>query len=163
MGGYSLDLVKHILKVGLTPFLIDAVDNVMLISLNMVFQKYGGEIRGDLLITCIAILQSFMIMLTMPLGGITSGTQAILGYNYGAKNSKGVLNAQKYIFLLSLSFIIVMLVIAQTIPRVFVRIFTDNPETLELTVWIIKIYIIGLVGVAIQYVVVDGGDWNGNC
>lgn len=154
-GGYSLGMMKHILRVGLTPFLIVAIDNVMLISLNMVFQKYGGE-RGDLFITCTAILQSFMIIITMPLGGVTAGTQAILGYNYGAKNSKRVLEAQKYIFLLSMTFVVIMLIVAQTIPQLFVRIFTDNQATLQLTVTAIKIYTIGLIGVAIQYVVVDG-------
>lgn len=153
--GYSFKLMKQILKIGLTPFLIIAFDNVMLISLNVVFKTYGGN-QGDLLITCTAILQSFMLMITMPLGGITSGTQAILGYNYGAKNSKRVLSAQTYIFALSLVFVLVMQLIAQTIPHLFVRIFTDHQEVMALTVWGIKVYTFGLIGVAIQYVVVDG-------
>lgn len=155
-GGYSFDTIKNILKIGLTPFLIVAIDNIMLISLNIVFQKYGGEARGDLLITCTAILQSFMIIITMPLGGITAGTQGILGYNYGARNSKRVLEAQKYIFLICTIFVLIMLTIAQTVPHLFVRIFTDNADTIELTVRAIKIFTIGLIGVAVQYVVVDG-------
>ncbi len=65
---YSLGGMKHILRVGLTSFLIVALDNMMLILSNMVFQKYGW------LITCTATLQSFMVMIAMPLGGITSGT-----------------------------------------------------------------------------------------
>ena len=155
-GGYSCSIMKKILKIGVIPFIIVALDSVMLIALNMVFKSYGGEKMGDLLITATAILQSFMLMITMPLSGITMGTQAILGYNYGARNSKRVLSAQKYIFILSLIFILIMLLIAQTIPHLFVRIFTDNVETIQLTSWAIKIYTLALIGVAIQYVVVDG-------
>ena len=32
-----------------------------------------------MLIACAAIMQSFMLVITMPLGGITAGTQSILG------------------------------------------------------------------------------------
>lgn len=38
----------------------------------------------------------------------------------------------------------------------FVRIFTSNPEYIKLTTWAIRVYTIGLFGVAIQYTVVDG-------
>ena len=37
-----------------------------------------------MLVTCNTIVQSFMLVVTMPLGGISGGTQGILGYNYGA-------------------------------------------------------------------------------
>lgn len=60
------------------------MDNVMIITMNAILQKYGGAERGDLLITCATIAQSFMLVVTMPLGGITSGTQAVLAYNFGA-------------------------------------------------------------------------------
>ena len=79
--------VKTVCKIalmGLSPFLIIAFDNVLIISLNTVIQMYGGA-EADMLLTCTTIVQSFMLIVTMPLGGITSGTQTILGYNYGAK------------------------------------------------------------------------------
>ena len=62
---------------GLSPFLIIAFDNVLIISLNTVIQMYGGA-EADMLLTCTTIVQSFMLIVTMPLGGITSGTGAIL-------------------------------------------------------------------------------------
>ena len=78
-----------------TPFIIIAMDNVMIITMNAILQKYGGTERGDLLITCATIAQSFMLVVTMPLGGITSGTQAVLAYNFGAGKTDRVKNAQK--------------------------------------------------------------------
>lgn len=78
--------VKTVCKIalmGLSPFLIIAFDNVLIISLNTVIQMYGGA-EADMLLTCTTIVQSFMLIVTMPLGGITSGTGAILGFNFGA-------------------------------------------------------------------------------
>ena len=85
LGGYSARIIRKVLSVGFTPFIIVAVDNVMIISMNALLQKYGGPAQGDTLLTCATILQSFMLIVTMPLGGITTGTQAILGYNYGGR------------------------------------------------------------------------------
>ena len=77
--------VKTVCKIalmGLSPFLIIAFDNVLIISLNTVIQMHGGA-EADMLLTCTTIVQSFMLIVTMPLGGITSGTGAILGFNFG--------------------------------------------------------------------------------
>ncbi len=79
--------LRRIVQVGLSPALIIALDNVLLISVNVMLRRYGGA-DSDMLIACAAIMQSFMLIITMPLGGITAGTQSILGYNYGAGNTK---------------------------------------------------------------------------
>ena len=76
-GGYDPQIMGKILVMGMTPFLIVAIDNVMIIAMNAVLQKYGGPERGDALITCNAIVQSFMLALTMPLGGISAGTRCV--------------------------------------------------------------------------------------
>ena len=93
-GGYDWRLIRRILTIGFTPFIIIAMDNVMIITMNAILQKYGGAARGDLLITCATIAQSFMLVVTMPLGGITSGTQAVLAYNFGAGNTDRVKGAR---------------------------------------------------------------------
>lgn len=154
--GYSKEIMLKVLKIGISPFLIIALDNLMIIAVNTVLQRYGGVERGDMLLGCTAIIQSFMLIVTMPLGGITAGTQAILGYNYGARNSKRVLDAEKYICILCVIFVTIMFGIAYTMPRQFARIFTSNKEYIEMTARGIKIYTMGLLGMAIQYVVVDG-------
>ena len=79
--------MRRIVQVGLSPALIIALDNVLLISINVMLRQYGGA-DSDMLIACAAIMQSFMLIITMPLGGITAGTQSILGYNYGACDEK---------------------------------------------------------------------------
>mgnify|MGYP000090360513 CR=1 FL=1 len=67
-GGYDLRIMGRIFAIGFTPFAIIAVDNVMIIAMNTILQKYGGAEQGDMLVTCATIAQSFMLVVTMPLG-----------------------------------------------------------------------------------------------
>ena len=155
-GNYDWQVMKRVLMLGLSPFLIIAFDNVLIISLNMVIRRYGGESQGDMLLTCMTIVQSFMLMVTMPLGGITGGTQTILGYNFGAGRPDRIKKAGFHISSLALGFTTIMFILAHTVPQYFVRIFTQNEAYVELTVWAIKIYTMGIIPLALQYAVVDG-------
>ena len=155
-GRYHWFIMKRVLTVGFTPFIIVAFDNILIISLNSVIQKYGGAGQGDMLLTCATIVQSFMLIVTMPLSGITTGTQTILGYNFGARRPDRILKAEKNIFLLCLVFTTVMFVIAHTIPEYFVRIFTRDEAYVKVTVDAIKVYTLGVIPLAAQYTIVDG-------
>lgn len=152
---YSLRIMMVVLKIGIAPFLIIAFDNILIITLNTVLQTYGGS-RGDMLVTSFTIVQSFMMMITMPLGGITGGTQAILGYNYGAKQTKRIIDAEKWIMLIAVLFCTVMFVLAQCVPQYFVYLFSTNPETVKFCTWAIRIYTLGIIPLAVQYTIVDG-------
>ena len=155
-GGYSLRVVRSVLTVGLTSFLIIGIDSVMIIAMNAILQRYGGAEQGDLLITACTIMQSFMLMVTMPLGGITGGTQSILGFNYGARRPDRVLQAQKYIFSICLIFTSIMFLAAQLIPQLFVMIFSREPEVVVLASLAIRTYTLGIIPLGIQYGIVDG-------
>lgn len=154
-GGYEWHIMKRVMLLGMTPFLIIAFDNILIIAMNAALQYFGGQ-QGDKLLTCATIVQSFMLMVTMPLGGITGGTGPILGYNFGARRSDRVLSAQKYILILGLTFTFCVFLLSQTVPQYFVKIFTRKEEYIELTVWAIRIFAVGIIPLSVQYVVVDG-------
>lgn len=153
---YSLPIIRKVMTVGLTPFIIIVADNLMMIALNMILQKYGGVSRGDILITCGTIAQSFMLVVTMPLGGITAGTQTILAYNYGAGKYDRVRDAQKNIFKLCIIFTTTMLIISRFASPMFVKLFTSDAEISKLAVQSIKMFTIAIVPLGIQYGIVDG-------
>ena len=46
----------------------------MIIAMNAVLQQYAPAGQGDSFITCATIVQSFMLIITIPLGGISGGT-----------------------------------------------------------------------------------------
>ena len=153
---FSPVIVSRILTLGISPFLILATDSVILIVLNTVLQTYGGPKEGDLLITCATIVQSYMMLITGPMLGISSGTQAILSYNYGAKNIARVKSAEKYILLLCLCFTTIMFLVSRTVPEYFISIFTRDPAQIDLCVWGIRVFTMMIIPLSFQYVFVDG-------
>ena len=154
--GFRWKLMKKILAIGMTPFLIIALDNVMIIVMNMVLQHYGGAGQGDMLITCATIAQSFMLIVTMPLGGISAGTQSILGYNYGAGNMDRVKSAQKYIILLCVLYTSLMFLMARLLGESFVSLFTRDAGVAENAFRAIRICTLSIVPLGVQYAIVDG-------
>ena len=155
-GGYSWKIIRRVLCLGFTPFLIIAVDNVMIIAMNAMLQKYGGPQNGDMLVTCATIVQSFMLVVTMPLGGISGGTQTILGYNYGAKQFQRVKTAQKYIIGLCAGYTAIMFVLARLMGPLFVCLFTQDALIAEKAVWAIGVCTLAIIPLGVQYELIDG-------
>lgn len=155
-GGYSWRVMRRVLMFGFSPFIITATDSVLLIVLNSVLQRYGGPQMGDVYVTCATIVQSYMQLITLPMGGITGGTQPVLSFNYGAKNIARIKRAYVFIFGLCVSFTLVMFLISQLASGGFVGIFTQNPQVTELSVWGIRVFTLGIIPLAFQYEVVDG-------
>lgn len=153
---FSPLIVKKIIGLGISPFLILATDSVIIIVLNTVLQKYGGSKEGDILITCATIVQSYMMLITGPMLGISSGTQAILSYNYGARNIKRVKKAEKYVLILCLCFTTLMFLLSRIVPEYFIRIFTKDALQLQLCTWGIGVFTLMIIPLSFQYVFVDG-------
>ena len=149
-------IVRRVLLLGFTPFSIIAVDNAMIIAMNAVLQRYGGAGQGDLLITVATIAQSFMLVVTMPLSGISGGTQPILSFNYGARQVDRVIRAQRHIFLWCLVFTAVMFVVARLAGPLFVLLFTSDPLVAEKAAWAIRVCTLALIPLGLQYEIVDG-------
>lgn len=155
-GGYDFRIIRRVLLMGLTPFSIIAVDNVMIIAMNAVLQRYGGAAQGDMMITVATIVQSFMLVVTMPLGGISGGTQPILSYNYGARKVDRVLKAQRLIFIWCAGYTALMFVVSRLASPLFVSLFTSDAVVAEKAVWAIKVCTLALVPLGIQYAIIDG-------
>ena len=154
--GYEVRIMRKVLLIGFTPFAIIAVDNVMIIAMNAVLKRYGGAAQGDMLLTCATIAQSFMLVVTMPLGGISGSTQTILSFNYGARRTDRVREAQKRIFGLCTVYTGLMTVIAWTGSGAFARLFTADSGIADQAVWAIRVCSLALLPLGIQYEIVDG-------
>lgn len=154
--GWYPRIMGRVLAIGFTPFLIIAIDNVMIIAMNAVLQSYAAPGQGDVLITCATIVQSFMLVVTMPLGGISGGTQTILAYNYGAGNTGRVLEAQKQIVKLCVLFTALMFVLARLCGPLFVKLFTADASIAPQAAWAIRVCTLAIIPLGVQYELVDG-------
>ena len=153
--GYKLKTILKICRLGVSPFLIIGTDSVVLIAVNATLKNYGGA-NADFLITVNTIVQSFMLVITMPLGGISGGTQCILAYNYGAANTERVKKAENVIGLLCLAYTTIFFILAWTVGNYFIMLFTDVPEIAAEAFRAIKISTLAIIPLALQYSIVDG-------
>lgn len=154
-GKFQPALCRQILALGLSPFLTYALDSVILIILNTALQHYGGPGEGDILITCAAIVQSYMLLLSMPMSGITLGCQGVVSFNLGAGDRQRVKQALWGVFLLCTVFAALMLAATQLFAPRFVRFFSKDGEILVRSVRYIKIYTAGALFMAVQWMCVD--------
>lgn len=149
-------IVRQIFTIGSLPFLIMVFDNLLIISLNFVLRKYGGELLGDQYISCAAVVQSFMILAFYPAQGITAGCGTLYSYHYGAGHFDKVKQVFQSVFALCAGYMLLLCAAAQSVPELFARIFIKDPDIIILSASFIRKYTLGLLGVAVQYAIVDG-------
>lgn len=154
-GRFQPALCKKVLFLGTAPFLTYALDSVILIALNAVLQRRGGPGEGDVLITCAAIVQSYMLLISMPMSGITLGCQGVVSFNLGAANRARVEQALRGVLLLCLGFAALMLAVTHLCAPWFVRLFTGDAQVMARSVSYIKLYTAGVLFMAVQWMAVD--------
>lgn len=148
--------IRQIVTIGSLPFFIMLLDNLLVISLNFVLRKYGGAEMGDRYISCAAVVQSFMVLAFYPAQGITSGCGTLYSYHYGAGHSDKIIQIFRYVFFLCASYMLILCIAAQLIPKLFAQIFVQEESMVLLSASCIQKYTLGLLGVAVQYAIVDG-------
>lgn len=154
-GNYSLQTILEILKYGFSPFFILASDSLILIILNMMLQNFGGAKEGDILVASATIVQSYLLLITGPLIGLTGGTQPILSFNFGARKIKRVKKAEKYILISALVLTTTMFCLTPFVSKYFISFFTTNEELKNLAYWGIKVSVLAIIPLSFQYCFVD--------
>lgn len=154
-GRYDIRLMKRVLLLGLSPFLILATDSLIIIVFNAMLQRFGGETRGDMLIACGTIVQSYMLLITAPMLGITGGSQPIISFNYGANQLARVKETVYRILASCILFTTVMFIVSRFFPIYFVRIFTKDPASIDFSIWAIRTFTLAIIPLSFQYTFVD--------
>ena len=75
------DLVRNIISIGISPFLMQSTSCIIVIFMNNQFVHYGG----DMAVGAYSIANSVVMMFFMFVMGVCQGMQPIVGYNYGAE------------------------------------------------------------------------------
>ena len=154
----SFAILKPCLILGVSGFVMQASESIIIICFNSSLQAYGG----DLAVGAMTILSTVMQFALLPLNGLGQGAQPIISYNYGAGNKQRVISAFKLLLKISLTYSLTLWALIEIFPSIFVRIFTNNEELLIFATKMIRIYVggLGLFGaqVACQMVFTSIGD-----
>ncbi|UOW68337.1 MATE family efflux transporter [Paraclostridium bifermentans] len=137
----NLKVIGPILLLGLSPFIMQATESLVIISMNNNLAKYGG----DLAIGAMTIMSSVMQIILLPMMGLTQGAQPIISFNYGADKLDRVRKTFKLLLVSCLVYTTIMWGAIMIFPQVFVSIFNSNPQLVEITVWSMRIYFAGIL------------------
>ncbi|WP_394867342.1 MATE family efflux transporter [Paraclostridium bifermentans] len=137
----NLKVIGPILLLGISPFIMQATESLVIISMNNNLAKYGG----DLAIGAMTIMSSVMQIILLPMMGLTQGAQPIISFNYGADKLDRVRKTFKLLLVSCLVYTIIMWGAIMIFPQVFVSIFNSNPQLVEITVWSMRIYFAGIL------------------
>lgn len=148
-------IVLKILSIGFMSFMITLLDNFIIMLLNASLRKYGTDTRGDMLITCAAVVQSFMTIVFCPAQGITTGCGTIFSFNYGARNYQKIRQAFFYVFVMCGIYIGAMEIAVQVFSKEFAGVFLRDRALIGLAGNCLRMYTFALIGVAVQYALVD--------
>lgn len=143
---WKKEIIAPVVALGLAPFVMQSTESLLNIAFNSSLSKYGG----DLAVGTMTILSSVMTLCFMPLSGMNQGAQPIISYNYGAKRYDRVKEAFKIQIAICGGFTTLVWILAMCVPQIFIAIFNNDPELVELATWSMRIYMAGIFSLGFQ-------------
>jgi putative MATE family efflux protein len=129
-GIFDLDwrIAKDSLAIGMGPFLMNSASCIVTMFINQQLLKYGG----DLAIGAYGIANRINFLFIMVVMGFNQGMQPIAGYNFGALKYSRVKKVFKLTALWATGVCVLWFVASEFFPGVMVKIFTNDPELIDL-------------------------------
>ena len=134
------------LALGLSPFVMQSSESLLLVVFNASLQRYGGDIAVGAMTICSTVMQFAM----MPLQGLAQGAQPISSYSYGAGNAPRVKHTFRLLLISSLVYSVVLWGLVQLFPHLFAGIFTSDAALASYTAHKLRIYTAALFVLGIQ-------------
>lgn len=134
------------LALGLSVFIIQASESIILVCFNASLLKYGG----DLAVGAMTILTSVMQFAMLPLQGLGQGAQPIISYNFGAHNTARVKQTFRLLLKASLCYSTILWGIIMLFPDVFTKMFTPDTALLAFTPTPLRVYMAVMLLFGIQ-------------
>ena len=139
-------VLSPVLALGVSPFIMQSTESLVNIAFNSSLKAYGGDPAVGAMTICSSIMQVFYLLFQ----GLSQGGQPIVGYNYGAGNLDRVRKTFRLVFTCSLVFSTLSCLAIELFPGMFVAMFNDKPELVEIAVWTLRVYAAGMFMLGIQ-------------
>ena len=140
-------LLWEIVSLGISGFIMQATNCLVQVVCNATLKVYGG----DLYVGIMTVINSVREILSLPVSGLTSGSQPVLGYNYGAKCYKRVRQGIRFTALVGIVYTTLAWLVVVASPRFFMSIFTDDVEMIEQGIGALKLYFFGFCFMSFQF------------
>jgi putative MATE family efflux protein len=144
-------LVKNIIAIGISPFLMNVTSCIIVIFMNNQFVRYGG----DMAVGAYSIANSVVMMFFMFVMGMNQGMQPIVGYNYGAEHYDRMFRCLWLTIAAATAILLVGWSLSMLFPRQIARIFTTDETLIALAARGIKLDMLVFFVVGSQAVITN--------
>ncbi len=141
-------LIKEITALGLSGFCMEATNGAVQIACNSTLRIFGGDVYVGIM----TVVNSVRDLFTLPVRGITSGAQPVIGFNYGAGEPKRVNKGIRFMAAVGICYTVAAWIVVLLIPQHLIRIFNSQEQMIELGTPALKIYFFGFCLMALQFV-----------
>lgn len=121
-------IVKDIVAIGMSPFLMNLAACFIVILINKGLKQYGG----DLMIGAYGIVNRLGFFFVMIVMGVNQGMQPIAGYNFGARQYERVLRVLRLTIMGATCVTTTGFLIGELAPKLATSLFTTDDELIGL-------------------------------
>ena len=125
--GLRADLVKNIIGIGVSPFLMNVCACMVVIFINNRLVDYGG----DLAVGAYGIAYGIAMMFVMFVIGLNQGMQPIAGYNYGSQQIDRLMRVLKLSIIGATCIMVLGWSIGMFCPELVARMFTTDENLIR--------------------------------
>ena len=143
----SWPMTKEIITLGTAGFIMQGTNALVQIACNSTLSAFGG----DLYIGLMSVIMSVREVLSLPVSGLTSGSQPVLGFNYGAKEYDRVKQAIRFISIAGTVYTVVMWAVVLMIPHLMISLFTNDQAMIAAGPEMLRIYFFGFSFMVFQF------------
>ncbi len=140
-------LVGDITTLGMAGFIMQATNCMVQVVCNATLKVFGG----DLYVGIMTVINSVREIMSLPVSGLTSGSQPVLGYNYGAGKYGRVKSGIRFTAAIGIAYTALAWIIVLIIPKQLMRIFTEDAQTIAYGAEALKTYFFGFVFMAFMF------------
>ena len=130
------DLLKDILSLGVVGFIMKFTNSLVQVACNKMLSIYGG----DLYVGVMTVINSIREVVSMPVQGLSNGSQPVLGYNYGAGESRRVRQGIRFTSIVVVLYSAAAWAIIMLAPEAMIRLFTSEQPILDVGIPALRIY-----------------------
>lgn len=140
--------VRRILSLGTSGFVMSMTNSLAQVLCNASLEAYSG----DLYVGVMTVINSIREIITMPVQGITSGCQPVLGYNYGAGQYGRVRQGIRFTTVLTVGYSVVVWAVVMLLPEPLIRIFNNEADLIAAGIPAFRIYFATFFFMSVQFI-----------
>lgn len=138
-------VIGAILALGASPFIMASTESLVGFVLNGSLKTFG-----DIYVGALTIMQSAMLIVSVPLAGFALGFVPIVSYNYGHGNGERVRECFKIVIISMFLFNFILILLMMLFPSIIASAFTSDEKLIRTVVQVMPVFLAGMTIFGLQ-------------